>query len=138
MAQTSDQKLVNYIQHASAVIEKAGAIEAADGDRRRKVAAAIPAAVDEVVASGLVDEADRRKLAGRLDDPAFALQMLKRAAAEIRALKAASTPRTLGEPASAGRRTLKAASAGTPFYGGQRVHADRESDRNWESALGYR
>lgn len=85
MTQTIQANVLDYVELTQAVIEKTA-------EAQRAYAARIPAVVDQLIASTLVPEDNRQKLAEALKDPANALDCI------ITIAKQASQDISLGGP----------------------------------------
>lgn len=107
MSQTREQKIVNYVTHAQAALEKASAFEQEITAKQAAAAKLIPEAVDALVASGRISADEGEKCAALLANPVDAIRVLIKVAqhrteAELAVLgqptppaeKAASAPRT--------------------------------------------
>ena len=126
---TIAQKVIDHIGFSSAALDKAGQAIEAQRAITEKCAELIPAAVDALVAKGLIEPDEKEAAATALTDPAQVIEILTKTAER----HDESAPGTLGQP------TQKAAavynSLDNPFVGSRTPQAT-ESDRRLFEGLG--
>lgn len=130
-----EEKVLDYVEATGAILEKSGAMLAANDAQAKQCEALIPAAVEALASNGRIEPHQRKEAAEALKNPATVLELLIKTAGHRNDAERAK----IGEPAekTAGTKQANYSSLHDGYVGRRSRPDEPESNKAFKRGLGF-